>query len=689
MKVHKISTLLFVLCMVSLNYSSAQHKRKIDSLAVLLEKSQGTDKVKLLNQLGWEYRNADFAKAFTYLQQSVRLAEALNDIKGLADAYSFTGIVFKYTGDYKQALDYFFKTLNHAEKHKLPESIGYSYNNLCEIQRYQKNFTEALASNDKAILEFRKIKLQKGLAYAYIRRGEIYQEQKNYQAALESFIKSLVIRQEMKDTEGVATSFNRIGLIHNLLGKNQEALEYLQKALKIAEKLNDKRSVINFLIDISKVYYDNKSYAEARHFAMKSFEDAQKIKSVEYLKEASKILYECYAKEGNFTIAYRYQNLHLAMKDSLLSVNVEKELSKMQANYSLEKKQAEVDILNKDKIIQKEEIEIQKLVLMVISLGILLLIGLLSGLIYINYKRRKTNEALQEKNKIIQQKSEEIETQNDNLITLNADIIQKSEEIETQRDNLIELTQNLEKEKDQSEKLLLNILPFEVAQELKSRGHSNPKQYEMVTVLFTDFKGFTYYAEQLNPEQLVEELNFYFSVFDNICRENNLEKIKTIGDAYMAAGGIPTANITNPIDAVRAGLEMQKFMREYRVEMASQGKESLALRLGIHTGTVVAGVIGLNKFAYDIWGDAVNLASRMESSGEPNKVNISGSTYELVKTHFDCTYRGKINAKNKGDIDMYFVEKEIPTFAEASAPQDMYAEMARTAHREDGRSFRN
>jgi len=202
----------------------------------------------------------------------------------------------------------------------------------------------------------------------------------------------------------------------------------------------------------------------------------------------------------------------------------------------------------------------------------------------------------------------------------------------------------------------LNILPAEVAQELKAFGSAKPQHYEMVTVMFTDFKGFTKIAERLTPEQIVHELNRCFLAFDEILEKFDLEKIKTIGDGYMCAGGLPKDNKTNPIDAVRAALAMQQFMYNLKLEKEAKGEAIWELRLGIHTGPVVSGVIGKNKFAYDIWGDTVNVASRMESSGETGKVNISGTTYEYVKSYFNCIPRGKIMAKNKGEIDMYFVE---------------------------------
>jgi adenylate cyclase len=178
----------------------------------------------------------------------------------------------------------------------------------------------------------------------------------------------------------------------------------------------------------------------------------------------------------------------------------------------------------------------------------------------------------------------------------------------------------------------------------------------MVSVLFTDFKGFTSIAEKLSPEELVEELNQCFLEFDHIIDRHNLEKIKTIGDAYMCAGGIPVKNTTNPMDVVKAGLEIKEYMESLKKEKEARGEGYWEIRIGIHTGPVIAGVVGKNKFAYDIWGDAVNVASRMESSGIPGLVNISGATYDLVKDHFKCNHRGKISAKNKGEIDMYIVE---------------------------------
>ena len=209
----------------------------------------------------------------------------------------------------------------------------------------------------------------------------------------------------------------------------------------------------------------------------------------------------------------------------------------------------------------------------------------------------------------------------------------------------------------QSDSLLLNILPAEIAKELKQKGSAEAKHFNEVTVMFTDFKDFSRITEKVPPGELVAEIDYLFKTFDNIISKYSIEKIKTIGDAYMCAGGLPVPKATHAIDIVQAAIEILEFIETHLQERIKQHKDPFEIRIGIHTGPVVAGIVGDKKFAYDIWGDTVNIASRMESSGEPGKINISGSTYALVKDKIHCTHRGKIKAKNKGEIDMYFVNQ--------------------------------
>jgi len=257
-------------------------------------------------------------------------------------------------------------------------------------------------------------------------------------------------------------------------------------------------------------------------------------------------------------------------------------------------------------------------------------------------------------------------------------IIKQSEILEKQSQELARQKEEIEEEKKKSDILLLNILPQEVAEQLKNKGTVQAKHYKTVSVMFSDFKGFTTIAESMSSDEVVQELSICFEHFDEIIERHYIEKIKTIGDSYMCAGGLPIRNKSNPIDVTLAGLEILDFMDTYNQERIRTGNLPWELRLGIHTGEVVAGVIGKKKFAYDIWGDTVNTASRMESSGSAGRLNISEGTYHFIKDSFDCTYRGKVMAKNKGEIAMYYVDgikQELCTDAKRIVPNEKFKEI--------------
>ncbi len=269
-------------------------------------------------------------------------------------------------------------------------------------------------------------------------------------------------------------------------------------------------------------------------------------------------------------------------------------------------------------------------------------------------------------------------------IRLQSEKIEKQRKLlEEEKNKVVEQQRLLQIEKDKTEKLLRNIIPESTAEELKNKGKASARAYKTVSVLFTDFVGFTKIAEHMNPSELVSRLDVYFSKFDEIIVNNNLEKIKTIGDAYMCAGGVPVRNNTNPIDTCLAALQIQEYMRVLKNEAIINNADYWELRLGINTGEVTAGVIGSERLAYDIWGSTVNQAQRMEMLGEPGKVTISGNTFKHIEPYFECVFRGKAQSKSKGLIDMYTVERikpELSVNGEGIYPNDRFHQIVNLHH---------
>lgn len=236
--------------------------------------------------------------------------------------------------------------------------------------------------------------------------------------------------------------------------------------------------------------------------------------------------------------------------------------------------------------------------------------------------------------------------------------------LEHQRAEIEKQKQSIEDEKKKSEDLLQNILPMEIARQLTKKGVAKPKAFKDVSVLFTDFVGFSNLTRTYDTLQLIEILDEYFQKFEQIGDGHFLEKIKTIGDAYMCAGGLPRTNKSHAFDTVLAALEIKKYVQDMVAADIEQGKMPWSIRIGIHTGEVIAGVIGRKKFAYDIWGDTVNVASRMQEASIPGKINISETTYEKIKDYFVCIPRGEMPLKNIGSLNMYFVERILPEMSE-------------------------
>ena len=544
------------------------------------------------------YLQGKYKEAIINWQQAIEVYKLLNDKKGVANMLSNQGAVYFNQGDDAKSLDLNLQSL------KMSEEINDTLRTLTSLINIGIVYLNKSATYPKAEEYFlRSYKLSLAISDKYtigtsaVNLGELYFKMGNNNKALEYLYQS---EKAYKGTEDLPYTLNYIGRVFIKQNKFEKAIQIHTEAYEISKKLDTKLDQTQSLVALAQAYKASGDIASAIKIYKQSIEEAMLLHANVELKDAYQGLSESYSQQDDFSNAFKYQNLLLAVKDSIYNITTDKKLGTLQFGFDLEKKEGEISLLNKDKEIQQQEIRRQKIVKT----------GFIGGFV---------------------------------TVLLFAGIFFK------QRNKI-------GKEKKRSEKLLLNILPAETAEELKATGTAKTKRLDSVSVLFTDFKNFTQASEILTPEDLVAEINYCYSEFDRIVTRHGIEKIKTIGDSYMCAGGLPVCNTTHPFDVVSAGLEMVKFIEKNKQERIQSGLPYFELRLGIHSGPVVAGIVGINKFAYDIWGDTVNTASRMESSGEVGKVNISGATFELVKEKFNCLYRGKIEAKNKGVIDMYFAE---------------------------------
>jgi adenylate cyclase len=565
------------------------------------------------------YFQGNYIDALVSWQQSLKTFESIGDKLGVANMLNNLGAVHFNEGDDSKAIEYYLESLQVSEELNDKLRIATALVNIGAVY-FNKKVTHDLS------LQYYLLSLplsqelgnHDAIGTAAVNMGEIYLERKEIDSAQFYFEKALeAYRQSV--TGNVPYALNSLGKVYARRGDYQNAIRYQTEAFDLAKRSDARLEMAQAALGMANTYQLRGDHQAAISSFKLAKEIAEEINVPYQLKDAFEGLAANYAVISDYNNAFYYQNLLTNIKDTLYNAAMDKRIQAMTLNFDLEKKQGEIDLLTKDRALQELDIRRQKTIRNFTGIVGILLLLLAGGLFHRYNYTRKTNQII-------------------------------------------------EKEKERSEKLLLNILPHETADELKEKGSATPKHYDMVSVLFTDFKGFTAIAEKLSPQELVEELNQCFLGFDHIIDKHNLEKIKTIGDAYMCAGGIPVENTTNPVDVVKAGLEIKKYMEDLKKKKEARGEGYWEIRIGIHTGPVIAGVVGKNKFAYDIWGDAVNTASRMESSGIPGVVNISGATHELVKEHFNCTHRGKIAAKNKGEIDMYIVESlKVPELMEALA----------------------
>lgn len=624
--------------------------------------------------------------AIQFFEKALTIRQKIGDTKGVASLFNNIGNVNENLGLFDNALKNYTESLRFREELKDTIRMGRLYNNISILHERMANYTEALDYCLRYLLICEATSNKTGMANAYNLQGNIKTELDRYDEANDAyktalkihraegnkweegsvlnnlgslqdtygeknlrdelitqktlnyfekagdyFKQSLTIRISLEDKSGQSEIFNNLGYVLKNKGTYweekgqpkeankqwQEALKNLNKALNIRLDLEDAAGVMEVYNGIADVYRRQKKYKQALDYTERYFEIAEEIGAAKFKQNGYKDFARIYYNVGNFKQAYDFRKKYDELRYKLYTNEQSIVNARRESLYSDGKKQLEIAKQRRAFAEQKAELERATFFrnsLIAGTLGLILLLGLLFNR---NRIKTKSNEKLAKKNA------------------------------------------EIDAEKERAEALLLNILPKETARELQQYGKAKAVRYESVTVLFTDFKSFTQIAEKLSPEDLVNELDECFRAFDDIVERHNLEKIKTIGDAYMCAGGLPTKNKTHALDVIAAAIAIRDFMQKFNQRQVENGEPEFEIRIGVNTGAVVAGVVGSKKFAYDIWGDAVNLAARMEENSAPNKINISESTFKLIKDHYICVPRGKLNAKNKGQVEMFFVQSPL------------------------------
>lgn len=578
------------------------------------------------------YAQGNYAEVLVHWEESLKVFTAIDDKVGQSNLLNNIGAVYADKGDNPHALDYYLKSLRLAEEANDTIRIGTALGNIGSVyetdpntydkaaEYYLKALTLAEAINDSEIIGSSSLNL-----------GNTYTLSKNYDDALIHLNRAEEVFRKRDDAHYLSNVLASIGKTYALKGDYKRAEQYQEEAIDLTQKYGFKLELARSLTALAQTYTLEKKQILAISEFLKAEKAAIEIDARFELKDIYEGLSALYSKVGDYTKAFQYQQLLIQTKDQLYTDDNVKKMDRLQFEFDLEKKESEITLLTKDRELKEMALKRQQLGknASLVGLGLVLLIAFF---LFRNYQIKVRA------NKLLAQQ--------------NSEILQQKEEIETQRNDI-------EEQKTEIENLMLNILPLEVAQELRKTGAATPRYHESVSILFTDFKEFSRIAETLPPQQLVKELNECFIAFDKIIEDLGMEKIKTIGDSYMCASGIPGKMEDHAIVAVQAALAIEKYIQERNRSSATTGITPFEIRIGIHTGPVVAGVVGRKKFAYDIWGNAVNIAARLEANGQEGKVNISDTTYQLVKGQYRCQYRGKINAKNIGDVDMYFVEGKV------------------------------
>jgi len=557
--------------------------------------------------IGYYYKG-EFVQTLDYWQSSLKAFESIDHPKGISNMLSNIGSVYNSTGDYAKATDYHLQTIRIAEQHNdhfriatALQNLGAVYSNTGEYLKAEEYYLEALAKCEE--LEYKK-----GIATITMNLSEVYRNIDQLDKAEESIKVSTVIFKELNDPS-LPEALIAASDLYFKQGSFDKSIAEAQAALNMARENKSKSFMQRALLAIGNGYNATGQYKKAQSSLNESISMGRQIGvNVDY-QQAHESLVKSYRGTNDYAKLIVAQDSLLSVNQQYYNLSNKDNISNLQLEFDLEKRESELALVNADNEIKGQQIaraQLQRNSLIAIA-GLLSLV--LLGTIFLYRFSRK-------KNKIISE------------------------------------------ERGRSDRLLKNILPEDTARELKENGSVIPKRYQNSTVLFTDFVNFTGMAEGNTPEKLVSSIDYYYRAFDKIIEKNELEKIKTIGDAYMCAGGLKkgeTDHIATSQNTLNAAIDILEFVRKSKHDRPDD-VIPFDIRIGIDSGPVVAGVVGQSKFQYDIWGDTVNVAARMEANSEPNKINVSEHIFDIMRDKFNFFYRGTIDVKNKGAMKMYYCD---------------------------------
>ncbi len=617
-----LRSILFLLLLVPAlaNAQPREGQARLDSLLAAARSLHDTSGVRLLNIISHEYVQRDPDMAVAYAQRMLALARKIGWEKGEAGALNWIGQLYSERAEYPKALDYLFRALPLYEAQNNKRGIASVYLNIGHVYWGESNSDKALDYHLKALKMSTELNDSGMTQVEMVHVGGDYVLKQDYEKALQYYRNSLTIAEATGNKSAIAAGYANLGDMYVVTRHYPEALAYKFKGLRGARDIGNKRNEANIKAGIGLIYLyisqdstglrpdsliapgRKANMALAERYLREGIGEAQAQHYDNIIPQYATALSAIYEDRGNYRQALKYYQLASAVHDSIFSGEKSASIAALETKRAIELKEKDVQIA-------RLAVEKKRVLTGLLMAGIALLLTMIAFLLR-SFRRQR-------------------------------------------RSNIL-----LSREKKRSDDLLLNILPAEVAEELKEKGAASARQYDSVSVLFTDFADFTGTAEKLDPQALVRALHECFTAFDAIIDKHGLEKIKTIGDAYMAVCGLPGEHPRHAQACVAAAAEIRDFVGMRMTARAAEGA-SFRIRIGINSGPVVAGIVGVKKFAYDIWGDTVNTAARMEQHGEAGAINISQSTYELVKHDYRCIYRGNIAAKNKGEIAMYFVAGSV------------------------------